>query len=328
MSKLSYYQNINASMSPALLAAIHDTIEMNKRYAMVVWKSRCDDALDATLHHAIKYYSRDKGELRNYIISTMKNILTNSMKKESSMEDEALYYHVDSKQEDDTSSIDDYLESASDELEDCVKSFLPSIVLDYEFFATLKKAKMRGEYSEILSIYSPETILGALQFIQQNYLPELEEFMSFSGRINNVIPNESLEALKKTYKSKMDFVGEQGNTVLVKGTSPKSLVKLNLDTVVESIIDSKYCGNPLLEKTFLDRTFYRSPSGGILRSREELRVSLKEVLFYFLCKRIGLEYVGEGEELYYFLGNINDFAYPVYTSVYNFPLVGVNRKEF
>ena len=328
MSKLSYFDNVNASMSPALLAAIHDTIEENKRYAMVVWKNRYADAVDATLHHALKYYSRDKGELRNYIVSTMKNILTNSLKRESSMEDETLYYHVDSQTDDTNSEVENYIEKASDELDDCIKDFIPSIVEDYEFFLTLKKSKMKGNYTEILATYSPETILGALQFIQQNYLPDLKQFMSFSGRLNNVLPKDSIESIKKQYKSKLEFMGIQSGVLLVRGSSQKGIVGVDLDSFVDSIIDSKFKGNPLLEKKFLGVTYYKSPQGGVLSSREELVVSLKESLFYFICKRLGCEYICDESGVFYFLTNLTEFSYPVYSSVYNFSLSVVNRKEF
>lgn len=326
MSKLSFFQNINANMSPALIAAIHDTIEENKRYAIVIWKSRADDALDATLHHAMKYYSWDKGELRNYIVSTMKNILTNSLKKESSMDDEILHYHVDSGQEDIDSDIDIMIEESSDEVGECIQRFLPSIVSDYEFFLTLKKNKMQGNYSDILGDYSASTIINALNEIQRSYLPHLEQFMGYSQPLNNTLSKDSLATLSVMYPSSIELVGVLDGVALVKGYSPKVLQKINLTAIADLIVSTKY-NDPNLKVNFFGQDYYKSPVGGIFEGKEQLILSLKEHLLYFLCKRMNFQVVGFDGDDCYLLGSPNEISFPVYSSLFNFHLVEVNRKE-
>ena len=215
LSKLSYFDNVNASMSPALLAAIHETIKENEGYATVIWRSRKDDALDATLHQAIRHYSREKGELRNYIISTMKTILKNVLRNESSMEDETLHFHVDSKsteEEEELSDVDIMLNADSDDVETCVNEFLPHIMEDYEFFSTQKSSKRRGDYYEILTSYSPQTVVGAMKYIQEHYIPKLEDFMNSKDVWNRQIPSMSYSEIAQKYgTSEMEFVGVKDN---------------------------------------------------------------------------------------------------------------------
>ena len=331
MSKLSYFDNVNASMSPALLAAIHETIKENEGYATVIWRSRKDDALDATLHQAIRHYSRDKGELRNYIISTMKTILKNVLRNESSMEDETLHFHVDSKsteEEEELSDVDIMLNADSDDIETCVNEFLPHIIDDYEFFSTQKSSKRRGDYYEILTSYSPQTVVGAMKYIQEHYIPKLEDFMNSRDVWNRQIPTIGYSEIAKKYgTSQMKFVDIKGSSVLVKGSSPKRMVSVPLDTIATALISELYGSGSKLKKKFLGVTYYKAPNGDVVNSKDVLFTAIKDAVFYFFCKKCKSEFVFEKGGVAYFLSASMDFQYPVFSNLFTFSVRLVNRKE-
>lgn len=317
-------------MSPALLAAIHETIKENERYAAVIWRSRKDDALDATLHQAIRHYSREKGELRHYIISTMKSILKNVLRNESSMEDETLHYHVDSKngQEDELSDVELLINADSDDLETCVKDFLPHLVEDYEFFSTQKPSKRKGNYHEILTTYSSQTVVGALKYIQEYYLPILEEFMDTDYSWNKYKPSSSISEMKKEYAcSSVEFCSMKGGTVIMRGTNARRLARVNLELIAKTLVNEMYGSGSKLKITFLGTTYYKTPTGALVSSKEALLNSIHEALFYFICKKCKSEYIHDENGYYYFLVTGLDFTYPVLNRTYTFPMESVNRKE-
>ena len=331
LSKLSYFDNVNASMSPALLAAIHETIKENEGYATVIWRSRKDDALDATLHQAIRHYSREKGELRNYIISTMKTILKNVLRNESSMEDETLHFHVDSKsteEEEELSDVDIMLNADSDDVETCVNEFLPHIMEDYEFFSTQKSSKRRGDYYEILTSYSPQTVVGAMKYIQEHYIPKLEDFMNSKDVWNRQIPSMSYSEIAQKYgTSEMEFVGIKDNSVLVKGSSSKRMVSIPLNTITNSLISELYGSGSKLKKEFLGVTYYKAPNGEVVSSEDVLFTAIKNAVFYFFCKKCKSEFVFEKDGVAYFLTASMEFQYPVFSNLFTFSVRLVNRKE-
>jgi len=331
LSKLSYFDNVNASMSPALLAAIHETIKENEGYATVIWRSRKDDALDATLHQAIRHYSREKGELRNYIISTMKTILKNVLRNESSMEDETLHFHVDSKsteEEEELSDVDIMLNADSDDVETCVNEFLPHIMEDYEFFSTQKSSKRRGDYYEILTSYSPQTVVGAMKYIQEHYIPKLEDFMNSKDVWNRQIPSMSYSEIAQKYgTSEMGFVGIKDNSVLVKGSSAKRMVSIPLNTITNALISELYGSGSKLKKEFLGVTYYKAPNGEVVNSKDVLFTAIKNAVFYFFCKKCKSEFVFEKDGVAYFLTASMEFQYPVFSNLFTFSVRLVNRKE-
>lgn len=331
LSKLSYFDNVNASMSPALLAAIHETIKENEGYATVIWRSRKDDAIDATLHQAIRHYSREKGELRNYIISTMKTILKNVLRNESSMEDETLHFHVDAKsseEEEEVSDVDIMLNADSDDIETCVNEFLPHIVEDYEFFSTQKSSKRRGDYYEVLTSYSPQTIVGAMKYIQERYIPELEDFMNSRDVWNRQIPTLTFEEIAKKYgSSELKYMGIKDNSVLVKGSSAKRMVSVPLDTITNALILELYGSGSRLRKDFLGVTYYKAPNGEVISSKEVLFTAIKTAVFYFFCKKCKSDFVFEENGVAYFLSASMDFQYPVFSNLFTFSVRLVNRKE-
>jgi hypothetical protein len=331
LSKLSYFDNVNASMSPALLAAIHETIKENEGYATVIWRSRKDDALDATLHQAIRHYSREKGELRNYIISTMKTILKNVLRNESSMEDETLHFHVDSKsteEEEELSDVDIMLNADSDDIETCVNEFLPHIIDDYDFFSTQKSSKRRGDYYEILTSYSPTTVVGAMKYIQEHYIPKLEDFMNSRDVWNRQIPTLSYSEIAEKYASKeLEYVGIKDHSVLVKGSSAKRMVSVPLDTIATALISELYGSGSRLKKKFFGVTYYKAPNGEVVNSKDVLFTAIKNAVFYFFCKKCKSEFVFEEGGVAYFLSASMDFQYPVFSNLFTFSVRLVNRKE-
>ena len=318
-------------MSPALLAAIHETIKENEGYATVIWRSRKDDALDATLHQAIRHYSREKGELRNYIISTMKTILKNVLRNESSMEDETLHFHVDSKsteEEEELSDVDIMLNADSDDVETCVNEFLPHIMEDYEFFSTQKSSKRRGDYYEILTSYSPQTVVGAMKYIQEHYIPKLEDFMNSKDVWNRQIPSMSYSEIAQKYgTSEMGFVGIKDNSVLVKGSSAKRMVSIPLNTITNALISELYGNGSKLKKEFLGVTYYKAPNGEVVNSKDVLFTAIKNAVFYFFCKKCKSEFVFEKDGVAYFLTASMEFQYPVFSNLFTFSVRLVNRKE-
>lgn len=302
MSKLSYFKYNTSEMSPSLIVAINETIQENKAYATVIWKSRADDAIDATLHNALKYYSPDKGELRNYIISTMKNILKNSFKKEHSMEDETLNFLVDSSQENNmVSEFNSILEDFSSEVSECVVEFLPYVVKDYEFFKELKRTKMKFDYSSILGKYSSKTIISALQAITTIYLPKVSKFIFNPAPCTMGSVGTISETLQK-YEAPVKVRSVVQRIALVEGFSTKNLISIDLNQASSEVIDTIYGGDETLVLNFEGKQYYRSPRWGIV-SKEELVQSLKEFCLSYICKRHGFlvsEIIGD---VVYLLGN-------------------------
>lgn len=328
MSRLSYFKYANSEMSPSLIVAINETIQENRAYATVIWKSRADDAIDATLHNALKYYSPEKGELRNYIISTMKNVLKNSFKKEHSMEDETLNFLVDASQEDQSNSeLDDLLVDFNSEVSECVVDFLPFVVEDYEFFRELKRNKMKLDYSEILSKYSSKTIVSSLQAITTIYLPKVSEFMSLVSPTVNYGGIGTIPETHQKYEAPIRLRGMVQKIALVEGFSTKDLIGVDLAQLSQELIDSVYKDNKNLVLDFEGRRYYRTPSWDIVSSREELLVTLKEYCLNYLCKRLGFLVAEVGDDIAYLLGNNEKVSVSLFGVECNVSYDIVTRKE-
>lgn len=329
MSRLSYFEYANSRMSPSLIAAINETIEENKAYATVIWKSRADDAIDATLHNALKYYSPEKGELRNYIISTMKTVLKNSLKKEHSVENDTLTFLVDASREDTVdNSLDDLLTEFDDEVSECVVEFLPYVVDDYEFFSTLKKTKMKNDYSSILGKYSSRTVVSALQAITTMYLPKVAEFMSFPP-LPYVGGSKlgSLGDICDKYGSPVKVLGVVQGTALVRGYSTKDMISIDLSSLALAVFDSIYSSSEGLVLEFGGRVYYRTPTWGVVSSRSEVLEAISRYCLGYLCKQLGFLVSGIEGETIYLLGNAESLVVELFGFSCSLSYRRVTRKE-
>lgn len=312
-------------MTPVLIIAIHETIQENKGYAQVVWKSRYDDAIDATLHHAMKYYSPEKGELRNYIVSTMKNILTNGFKKEHSTEDETLNFLVDSNQGE-TDGIVDIIDDSSLEVEECLSEFLLYVIDDFEFFKQLNKSESNYSYQHILSKYSSKVIVSALHRIQKEYLPQIEEFATCKRLGSAYGRGLEVEDICEKFSSGLKYRGCVRNVALVEGYSPKRLFRFDLDKYVSSILYEIYSNN-LFHLTIHGIDFYRTPTWGIVNDLDSLIAKLRSYCLYFICKKNGYRVVHREGNFFYLLGD-NEISYvELFKIRLKFKMESISRKE-
>lgn len=351
MSKLSYFQNVNSAMSPALIAEIHRVVEENKMYAVAIWKSRADDALDATLVQALKYYSYEKGDLRNYIVATMKNILTNSLKREVSVDDETLHYHVDTTNpeiimgseyiEDELLDFESYEESV---VQDCVQDFMPYVVEDYKFFSTLENPTFVKEYDEILATHSPKTVLSALNYIKDKGIIGLKDFMdeeAIKGTFSTVnrqgLP---LEGIIQSYSSPtlkvVDFIGK---TVIVQSRNKPNSTSVSGGSVARPIYElslrflATHCFKLIYKSApyvvdFNDSKYYRLPNGVIVKDDTQLVIqALQEEIAYLLGKKLNYIFLGNVNDSYYILGRSSRVEVSLLGNSFVFELPRVNKKE-
>jgi len=247
------------------------------------------------------------------------------------MEDETLHFHLDSKsvdEDEDLSDVDIMLNADSDDIETCVNEFLPHIMSDYEFFSTQKSSKRRGDYYEILTSYSPQTVVGAMKYIQEKYIPKLEDFMNSRDVWNRQIPTLSYSEIAEKYRSsELEYVGIKDNSVLVRGSSAKRMVSVPLDTIANALISELYGSGSRLKTKFLGVTYYKAPNGEVVNSKDMLFTAIKDAVFYFFCKKCKSEFVFEKDGVAYFLSASTEFQYSVFSQLFTFSVRLVNRKE-
>lgn len=327
LSKLSYFSTLNEGMSPSLIAEIHSKIQENKNYAYAIWKSRGDDAIDATLHHAMKYYSKDKGELGHYILSTMKNILKNQSKKETPQDDYTLHFLVDLNQDDSDKEMEELLISIPDEVSECVLEFIPYLISDYYFFKERDKRKMKGNYSSILSSFSAEVVISALDVIKVSYLPKISDFIETIPESNSYKKPKALKDTCSRYKSHVEVKEIINEAALVEGYSPKTLYSINLRDLSMHILSKVYTDDSGLKTKFNFSNYYWSPSLSILEGGETIILSLMEYCLHYLCKNENYTVSGFRGDVYYLLGFSNISKVDIFGITIPINMDSVSRKE-
>lgn len=329
MSKLSYFNNINKTMTPSLVAEIHSVISENEKYAKAVWGSRYQDAIDATLHHALSHYSKDKGILRNYIISLMKNILKNSNKNEVPVEDESLHYHVDTEVDSDVHEQELLSAIAEEHLDiaECVAALKENLVFDYKFFKTLKKANMTQDYSWVLKTFTPQEILKSLEVINRIYLPVVAPFFEDFTPFTKIRGRYTISEILERYSSNLELVSRVGQSVIVRGSSTKSVYSLDLDSVVNGLIGYVYAKLPEYKLNFNNKIYYRSSVGSVFEGYEAIHLYYKEEVLLYLVKKFGLLSLGVIGDTYYFIGSVNNVVLSYEGFDYSVDLVEVSKKE-
>ena len=280
---LSYYQNVRGNSAPSVLALIHSTVMANKPYAVLVYRSKADDALDATLHHVIKKYSFSKGDLQNYVISILKDILKNNGKDKVDVDEEKFNFLLDDKLStvdyQDRDKLEDFLTDNVSLINECVYEFLDYLIEDFAFFRSQDKRVMKVDYGHILGKYSSGVLVHSLDIIQREYVPMIEPFIEFNFNLP---------------------------------------IEVDVTSFTEKLITEIYDKSPLPCKVNIKGVrYYKKINGGITTNLSEVKEEIKLLIYSYLKGLGGTSYVGEYEDKLYFFSKLD------YTALYinDIPLV-------
>lgn len=312
---LSYYQNVRGNSAPSVLALIHSTVMANKPYAVLVYRSKADDALDATLHHVIKKYSFSKGDLQNYVISILKDILKNNGKDKVDVDEEKFNFLLDDKLStvdyQDRDKLEDFLTDNVSLINECVFEFLDYLIEDFAFFRSQDKRVMKVDYGHILGKYSSGVLVHSLDIIQREYVPMIEPFIEFNFNLPIEIPSSIGTGL-------YPILGKKNNIVLIGGSSSRALHEVDVTSFTEKLITEVYDKSPLPCKVSIKGVrYYKKINGGITTNLSEVKEEIKLLIYSYLKGLGGTSYVGEFEDKLYFFSKLD------YTALYinDIPLV-------
>ena len=247
-------------------------------YAMSIYKSRWEDALDVAFFHIMKNYDSEKGELENYAIKVVRGIGLNYFKKEcpSDIVVELSDINANSKVNSLSESLEDALYEREN-LESCTQSLIPYFIKDFRFFDTMDSSKRGEVYSDIFNHYSISIIKQAVEYLKEDYSDSLREIYklrkSCAGR------KAGKDKIEKSRDNSIVVTTQMNNTVFYKKTTKseikKHFYKVDVKDLIGFLLKKFYMSGKasiLVEGTRV----YCTLSGGLVFSLEDLVESLEK----------------------------------------------------
>lgn len=284
--------------------SIFEVVQSLEPYAKVKYKSRYEDALDASYEHIIKNYDSTKGDLQNYATKVVGTIWLNSNKKEIA-DDEQTQYNLDSKAADGYSdySVEGIVEEGlkSKDMDNCIKEMVKFFVKDFKLFTTLNIKLRKMDYSEFQDNYSTETILGAIRYLLDNYADDIEKFLEFSKSAS--IRNFDEDRYLRSIDPSLEYRGMLNDILILsrrQGSHVKKIYRVSVKDTVNSLIKLFYSDTNYGKMLIEGIPVYMTLSGKIVNTEEELRFFLEKELVGSLLSRTSLKVLlyEKGEEIF------------------------------
>lgn len=299
---------------------IYKAVRALKNYAMSIYGSGWEDALDASFFHILEKYDPSKGDLENYTIRVVKTIRLNKNKKEVADDDQTMIgLDLKSAKEYDKNEIDLVFEdNISDDMTYCLRDMLSLFLKDYKFFVSQNIKDRKMDYSGLFKKYSVEVIGETKRYLTSKYKEEVEKFVEFAKNSN--IRKFNAQRYEKSIDGSAEYVNEINGIVILKrkrSSHSRSLYKVPLRDVINNLLELYYgcdeCGVLCIEGI----TAYLTLSGNVVDSIEDLKDELELELIGSLLSRTSLKVVryAKGDEIIF--SRTKDNQYDVVFSVFD-----------
>lgn len=308
---MEYFKYSKNSRSAKELVDIFTAVHNLDRYAKSIYSSRWEDVLDRAFFHIAKNYDSSKGNLENYAIRVIRGIGLNDYKKECPtefIEDlniDAGYTEKESEEPTNSSVevelfyLDENEESASEDIEGCIRFLVPYYIKDYALFKSMDGSKRKEDYRLLFKSYGAHEIQEAINYLNEKYSKELDEF--YELRKKCVSRKAGRDKVEKSLDSTLKFMQTLNGVIFYKrkvnrSETRKYFYQVDIDDIVTQIVHDYYLyskGSVEVEGV----RAYLSLRGEILFDLDEAIDLLKVDIYTFILTASKLK-VLMGDDIY------------------------------
>ena len=270
---------------------IYKAVRALENYAMSIYGSGWEDALDCAFFHILENYNPEKGNLENYTIRVVKTVDLNKNKDEYA-DDEKTQLGLDMKsaREYSENKIDLIFEDdKSEDIASCIRDLVDLYAKDYKFFITNNPKDRKESYSKIFKTYSNDIILEAKNYLVNKYNDTMKDFISTSK--SSDLRNYDSSRYLKSVDTNTSYISEINDIILIKrkkSSHVKYIYRVNIEETIDSIIRTFYDSG--VGVLFIEHiSVYLTMSGKVVISMSELRSSLEDELVGSLLSRTSLK---------------------------------------
>lgn len=266
---------------------IYEVVMSLKPYAITIYKSRWEDALDESFFHIMKHYDKSKGDLVHYATRVVGKILLSKNKKEIA-NDEVLEIasessaYVDNKEGQDNSPYflleKNELDKERKDVKACIDMLKEYFIKDFKFFNTQDPSQRTLSYTEVFNRFSEDTINTARKYLLANN-EGIEELYKTASTC--ALRKFGDERFQKGYDPFVKYLGEINNIVLFekkKGSHVKVVYKLDFDKMYQKLKDLFYSEGGKCRAVVDGTEVFATLTGTIVIGDKELRRVLERDL--------------------------------------------------
>lgn len=279
---------------------IYQEVRKLKGYAMAIYKSLWEDALDKSFFHILDNFDDESGgDLEHYATKVVGTILLNKYSHEIEHEI-TLMNAMDQKSLKETSNnplnivVGNEEDKRIEDLKLCIQYLTPMFVKDYKFFLTKRPEYRKCEYNGLFEKFSADVINRTMSYFSKNYgdtMNDLDEFKK-SCRYRSF----SDERYKASIDENITYLGTVRGTVLYSCPIKKYsriFYEVDLNELLWYIIEEFFISEKNSHKTKVEgEDVYCSLSGQIVMGTDELFLALEnEVVGAILAKMSTLKVV-------------------------------------
>lgn len=304
-----YFDYSKGDKSASFGIAVWEILQGYKYYAIRIYKSGWEEAIEATLHHVIENYDPRKGQLENYIISVLKTICLNRFG--SNIPDENVEIKVDSKTKkgydegsNDYSLADKRLDNTSENIEICKRKMIPVYIKLYGSSSSKTKKGIVVELN-LNSVFTDEVISKALKDIKEDYDGILDHLASFKKE--NLWRRRTVVNITDYFLSSHELEYVMRDTVYLRKKENRKcnfIYRLDIEDAINKFLvihGSKFSAESL-DGTIVWCTIY----GDFTLDIEDVRKTINAEMINYLCIKKQVRILGyeEGKLMYISVRNI------------------------
>lgn len=304
MYYFDYVKDVDASRALSIYEAVNEL----KGYAMAIYKSLWEDALDKAFFHILDNYDESSGDLEHYATKIVGTILLNKYAHEiehetslsNALDQKSLNGDVENNPLDIVTSKEE-IERSSD-LDRCIEYLIPMFVKDYKFFKTKKASDRKLSYNGLFQKFSERTVASAMISLVDRYGKDMDDLYELckSCRMRAYPEDRYLKSMDAT----VEYLGVFNNILLYKCLSrkvKKVFYSFNIRENVTTLIDVFYSSEDAIGKRVIGSLeVYCTLSGKIVTSPDELYDCIeRDIVGSMLAKMSHLKVVQyeKGEKL-------------------------------
>lgn len=289
MYYFDYVKDVDASKA----LKIYETVNGLKGYAMSIYKSLWEDALDKAFFHILDNYDESSGDLEHYATKIVGTILLNKYAHEvehetsltTALDQKSLDEEVGKNPLDILMSKEDTTQSS--DLDRCIEYLIPMFVVDYKFFKTKKSSDRKLSYNGLFQKFSERTVASAMISLVDKYGDDMEYIYELSK--NCRMRSYQDDRYLKSMDTSVEYLGVFNNILLYKCLSrkvKKIFYSFNIRENVTTLIDVFYSSdNSIGKRTVGNVEVYCTLSGKVVTSPEELYACIeRDVVGSMLAK--------------------------------------------
>lgn len=295
------FQYLDSGKGISDMYAIYCEVQKLKPYAIALYKTWWEDALDAAYFHILENYDADKGSLENYATKVVSTICLNRYRKEVASSDQTILT-LDLQKVDEFGIPEEVLmgEDRGSDIRACIIDLIPYFIKDFKFFVSSSVKDRKLNYKYIFNKYSCSVVEEAKDILVNFYAKKLAVMIAYSKSVT--LKNFSDDRYTKSFDSGLKYKCELNNIVIVerfKGSHAKKLFRFHIKEYVDYLVERFYLLEGKSKVCIEGIDIYVTISGMIVVGIDNLRASLECELVGSILSRSSLKVIryDKGEEI-------------------------------